>query len=190
MLSFLVTLLIGVNAAAPSVDLLRSAVDPNPALQSYTAAASLSAELHAVIPVRRTFVGTAYYRKPNQKIVFDNVTGPLRRFQELSSSLPPFEELVKQYSITAVSGNGVASTFALTPTREGRVTSVTLRVDDRETLIARAVWAYTDGSRLTVDVTYTTVGNYRLPVEEHIAARFPAYRVDGVLRFSNFRFTS
>jgi hypothetical protein len=47
----------GVAQTASSIDLLRRAVNPNPTLQSYTASAQLSATLHVVIPVHKSYDG-------------------------------------------------------------------------------------------------------------------------------------
>ncbi|MGB6602205.1 MAG: hypothetical protein WBE77_14105, partial [Candidatus Cybelea sp.] len=84
-------------AQTASLDLLRRAANPNPTLQSYTASAELSATLHALVPVHRTFNGTVYYLKPKRKIEFQNVSGPLSRFKDLASSTPSYEELAADY---------------------------------------------------------------------------------------------
>jgi hypothetical protein len=178
-----------VALAAPPLDLLRSAVNPNPSLQTYTAAATLQAELHAVIPVHETFVGTATYHKPVRTIDFPDVGGPLRRFRQLSNALPSYQELTTQYAIVPGADDGTSSTFVLTPTaKDARVANLTLSVDDHQTLVTKAVWLYHDGSRLTINVGYTTIAGYHLATQEHIVARFPAYSVDGDLRLSDFRF--
>jgi len=172
----------------PSTDLLKRAVDPNPELQSYVASASLAAVLHAPVPVHKTFVGTAYYQKPKQKIVFDNATGPLSAFKELTESTPSFAEASAEYAITPLADDGKASTYRLVPSQPGRrVKSLTLTVDNGTGLITRAVWVYTNDGRLTFDQTYGSVGTFRLPSQENISARFPGYSVDGVLRLSNYR---
>ncbi|MDQ6766206.1 MAG: hypothetical protein M3Z41_00105 [Candidatus Eremiobacteraeota bacterium] len=175
------------TAQTASLDLLRRAMDPNPTLQSYTATAALDAVWNVVIPVHQTLTGTVYYRKPKRSIVFDNVPAPLRNFKELTSTTPTYEQSVAEYTITALADDAGVSTFSLVPKKtEGRVKSLTLTVDDSTALISRAVWSYTDGATLRLDETYTTVGSFRLPSEDAIAARFPAYSVDGTLRFSHY----
>lgn len=173
---------------ATSTNLLQQAIDPNPALQTYVASASLGAELHAVIPVHQTFVGTVYYQKPKRKIVFSNVSGALSKFKELATSTPSYQELSADYTTTLVSDDGKISTYKLTPSQPGkRVTSLTLLIDDTSALITRAIWKYSNGGTLRFDQVYETIGDFRLPSQENIAARFPGYSVDGILKFTNYQ---
>lgn len=181
------TVVVMAAQSTPSPDLLRSAVDANPALHSYTATASLDAELQAVIPIRKTFAATLYYLKPNEKIVFQNLTGPLSRFKELDTTLPTYQEMTTDYTVTATDDGSVAK-YVLVPTDTGRrVKSLTLSVDESARQIVRAVWSYVGGGSMTIEPTYGTVGAFQLPVEERMSARFPAYNVDAVLRLSNYR---
>lgn len=48
------------SANTASLDVLRRAADPNPGLMSYTASAQLSAILHVLVPIHRSFSGTVY----------------------------------------------------------------------------------------------------------------------------------
>lgn len=190
-LVFFVPVFLALHGAAAaqtaSLDLLRRAMDPNPTLESYTATAALDAVWNLVIPVHQAFAGTVYYRKPKRTIVFDNVPGPLRNFKELTSTTPTYEQSVAEYTMTPLADDAGGSTFSLVPKKTGgRVKSLTLTVDDRTALISRAVWSYTDGATLRFDETYTTVGAFRLPSEDAISARFPAYSIDGTLRFSHY----
>jgi|SRR5271165_4288085 len=172
----------------PAPNLLQVATDPNPALHSYIASASLSAELRAAVPVHKTFTGSAYYLSPNEKIVFDNVSGPLSKFSQLTTVIPTYGELKAGYTISPIADDGRSSTYLLVPSTPGRrVKDVTLSVDDRAALVVRAVWTYTNGGRLTFDQTYASVGGFQLPVSEIITARFPGYSVDGTLQLSNYR---
>ncbi len=66
--------------------------NPNPTLNSYTASAQLSALLHAIIPIHKTFNGTVYYLRPTRKIEFQNVPGPLSQFKELAQTTPSYEQ--------------------------------------------------------------------------------------------------
>jgi hypothetical protein len=88
------------NAPSPSLRLLARATNPNPTLNSYTASAQLSALLHAVIPIHKTFSGTVYYLRPNRKIEFQDVPGALSRFRDLASTTPTYEQATQQYVIT------------------------------------------------------------------------------------------
>jgi len=172
----------------PTLDLLARAADPNPTLSSYVAAASLAATLHAAVPVHKTFNGTVYYLKPKRKIVFENVSGPLSRFKELTSSTPSFEELSSSYTITPVGDDGTTSTYSLVPKKSGsRVANINVTVDDGSALASRIVWNYNDGGTLRTDQTYTTVGGFHVLDVESISARFPSYNVDGTLRFSKYQ---
>ncbi|MGB8266936.1 MAG: hypothetical protein WCE44_11465 [Candidatus Velthaea sp.] len=187
------TILLAIPLAAsiihvPTQNLLQKAIDPNPGLHSYVAAASLAAELHAVVPLRKTFAGTDYYLRPNQKIVFDDVPGPLRRFRALASTVPTYQEVRADYTATPLSDDGTVSRYSLVPVKpDRRVSGLELTIDDRTALITRAVWSYTDGGRLSFDQKYVPVGAFRLPREETISARFPGYNVDGTLTFSDYR---
>jgi len=175
-----------VHATPP--DVLQQAIDPNPTLQTYVATASLAAELHALVPVHETFVGTVYYQKPKRKIVFSNVSGALSKFKELATSTPSIQEIHAQYVTTLLSDDGKTSTYKLTPSQPGhRVTSLTLRIDDASELISSATWAYSNGGTLRFDQVYEAIGTYHLPSQENIAARFPGYSVDGVLKFTNYQ---
>ena len=174
--------------AIASLDLLRRAVDPNPTLQSYIAAASLSAELRAIVPVHETFKGTVYYLKPTRKIVFEDVPGPLSRFRDLTSTTPTYDQALAEYSITPLADDGATSTYSLTPKKQGaRVTNLTVIVNDTSALIEHAMWSYDDGGSLKFDQTYQTIGIFRVPVKETITARFPGYDVDGVITFSDYQ---
>jgi hypothetical protein len=177
------------SGSSPALDLLKSAIDPNPRLQTYTAAATLSASLHGAVPVQKTFKGTAYYSRPQTKIVFENLSGPYSRFKELTTTTPSFEEATADYDIAPRVDDGTLSTYVLVPSKPGRrVKSLTLTVDDRTALIARAAWTYTDGGRLSFEPHYSTVGSYKVVTNESIAARFPAYSVDGTLHLSGYQF--
>ena len=171
-----------------SSDLLQRALDPNLTLRSYVATATLSAELYAVIPVRKTFHGIAYYRRPAHKIVFDNIPWPWTRFKEMTSMEPTYAEVISDYAVTSLVDDGNTSTYALAPRKRGaRVESLTVTVDDRQALIVRAVWAYTGGGTLSFAQTYASVGAFRVLSLSHISARFPQYDVDGTLQLSNYQ---
>jgi hypothetical protein len=175
-------------AQTASLDLLSRAVDPNPALNSYTASVQLSATLHVLIPVHKNFSGTVYYLRPRRKIEFENVSGALSRFKDLASQTPSYEQAMKEYTIAPLQDNGTISTYSAVPKKPGgRVKSITLTVTDATALIARAQWAYSNGGSLSFDQNYTNVGQYRLPAKTNIAARFPGYSVDGTLTFATYR---
>jgi hypothetical protein len=170
-----------------SLDLLRNAMDPNPALSSYTASAHLSAVLHVVVPIHKTVDGTVYYLKPKQKIEFAGLTGPLKRFKDLASSTPSFEEILQSYDVTPLSDEGGISTYSLKPkSRGGRVAMVSISVSDAFGLVTQIRWLYDGGGTLNFNETYTDVGPFRLATVVDIQARFPGYSVDGTLRFSNY----
>lgn len=178
----------GIAQTAPSLALLRRATDPNPSLKSYTAAAHLSAMLHALLPLHKTLDGTVYYLKPRRKIEFRNVSGALGKFKDLISSTPSYDEATTQYQITPLSNDGSESTYVLVPRKAGgRVKSITLRVNNTTALIDHAEWAYTNGGRLTFDETYQNQGPYRLMSQATIGAHFPGYSVNGTLTFTNYQ---
>ncbi|MBV9104231.1 MAG: hypothetical protein JO060_11630 [Candidatus Eremiobacteraeota bacterium] len=180
--------IVGAVGQAPSTDLLRRAMDPNPGLHSYVASATLSATLHAPIPVHQTLQGKAYYLKPKHKVVFENLSGPLSRFKELTSSTPTYDEARAEYDITPLTDDGKRSEYRFVPTKAGhRVKSLTLVVDDAATQIVRASWTYNDGSELAIEPSYKSVGGFRLPDREAISAHFPGYRADGTLQLSNYQ---
>lgn len=171
-----------------SLELLRSAVDPNPGLRSYTAAATLVARLHGVIPLRQSFTGTAYYIKPKEKIVFDNVPPQLAQFRALDASVPTYADATSNYVIAPFTDDGKLSTYVLVPKNAGsRVTSLAITVDDDTALVTSAVWRYGNGGRLTFTQQFQTIGTYRLPSTINIAARFPGYAIDGVVQLSGYR---
>jgi hypothetical protein len=173
---------------AASMDLLARATDPNPTLNSYTATAQLSAQMHAVIPIHKTFPGNVYYLRPNRKIEFQGVPGPLRRFRDLASTTPTYEQGMQQYVITPLDDNGALSTYSLVPKKTGgRVKNVVVTINDATALLNSAQWNYTDGATLKFAQIYTKVGIYRLLGKATINARFPGYTVDGTLTFSNYK---
>jgi hypothetical protein len=182
----LVLTLAGAGTPGPT-DILHSALDPNPELHSFMATAVLHARLHAVVPVSKVFNGTAYYRKPDERIEFTNLSAPLDRFRELRSGLPSYAQLAAANSIVLETDDGSVSTYKLTPLAAGRVRALTIVVYDRSALVRRAEWLYTDGSRLTVDPTYSAIGGFRLAADERITARFPAYAVDGDLHLDKYQ---
>ena len=178
-------------AAAPktaSMDLLARATNPNPTLNSYTASAQLSALLHAVIPVHKTFNGNVWYLRPNRKIEFQGVSGALSRFRDLASTTPTYQQAMEQYAITPLTDDGTLSTYSCVPKKTGgRVKNVVVSISDDSALLNSAQWNYTNGGKLTFSQTYMNVGNYRLPAKANISAHFPGYSVDGTLTFSKYQ---
>lgn len=173
---------------AASMDLLARATDPNPTLISYTATAQLSALMHAVIPIHKTFPGSVYYLRPQRKIEFQGVPGPLSRFRDLASTTPTYEQAMEQYTITPLTDDGRLSTYSLVPKKTGgRVKNVVVTINDASALLDTAQWNYTNGGTLKFAQTYTNVGIYRLPAKATIDARFPGYSVDGTLTFGNYK---
>jgi hypothetical protein len=182
------TIVPAASAQTASLDLLARATNPNPTLNSYTASAQLSARLHAVISVHKTFGGTVYYLRPNRKIAFQNVPASLSKFKDLVSSTPSYVQATEQYTITPLTDDGTLSKYTLFPKKsDSRVKSVDVAIDDNSALLQRAQWHYTNGGSLAVDQTYENVGIYRLPSKANVSARFPSYSVDGVLTFSNYQ---
>jgi hypothetical protein len=176
------------SAQTASMALLRHATDANPGLHSYTASAVLSATLHALLPVHKTFNGTVYYLKPKRKIEFQDVSGPLSRFKDLASSVPSFGELTNEYTVTPLGDTGTLSSYSLVPKKAGsRVKNVTVTVDDTTGLIQHVQWSYTNGGALNLDQIYTKIGTFQLPATANISARFPGYSVNGALTFSGYQ---
>jgi|SRR6516165_1433557 hypothetical protein len=176
------------SGTAPSLDLLRRAVNPNPTLESYIASATLSATLHAAVPISKSFNGTAYYLRPKRRITFENVPGPLSKFRNLTSTTPTYEQAAAKYTITPMLDDGTISTYALVPKESGaRVTKLVVSVDDKAALIVHAVWTYSGGGTLSFDQTYQAVGVFHVPDRDLISARFPGYHVDGTIRFSAYQ---
>jgi hypothetical protein len=176
-------------ALAPVGDLhlLQMAMNPNPTLKSYIATAELVAQTHP-LPLKRTFHGTAYYVAPTRKIVFDNLPGFLSRFQTLTTSAPTWAQAKRDYTISPSGDDGETSTFTLVPTTSGgHVTSVVVLVDDAAALVSRFVYHYRDGSTLSFNQRYQTVGAFHVPAATDISAHFPGYSVEGKIRFTNYR---
>jgi hypothetical protein len=171
-----------------SMDLFARASNPNPTLNSYTASAQLSALLHAIIPIHKTFNGTVYYLRPTRKIEFQNVPGPLSQFKELAQTTPSYEQAMLDYAITPETDDGHISTYSLVPKKSGgRVKSITITITDRTALLKTAHWFYTNNGNLLFAQHYHEVGNFHLPWKATIDARFPGYSVDGTLTFSNYQ---
>jgi len=179
----------GVCAAVPPSDqLLAKALDPNPALLTYRASATLVAKLHALVPVQKTLHGTVTYRKPLRKIVFNDVPGPLKQFTDLIEATPTYEELKQSYRFLPNRDDGDTTTYTLFPLApDRRVRTISIRVSDTEQLVKEAVWTYNDGSQLTIRPRYEPQGSFRLLAAIEIEARFPEYKVDGTLRFSDYQ---
>lgn len=176
------------NAQTATLALLARATNPNPTLNSYTATAQLSATLHAVVSIHKSYNGTVYYLRPNRKIEFQGVAGPLSRFKDLASTTPTYEQATQQYDITPLTDNGTVSTYSLVPKKTGgRLKNIVVAVGDKSAMLGTTVWNYTNGGKLTVGQTYATVGTYRLPSEATISARFPGYSADGTLTFANYQ---
>jgi hypothetical protein len=184
--SSLIILLLATALPSPSAGLLASALDPNPALNSYTANATLVARAHP-IPLARTFTGVAYYERPTRKIVFDTVPRALAAFKTLETTIPSYAQATAGYLIAPLGDDGKTSIFSLTPKAAGRVTGITVTVDDTARLILRAVWTYRDGSTLTVDEYYAPGGPFRLQSSIDVSARFHGYSVDGTIRLTGYR---
>src|SRR5580700_2503677 len=129
----------------PSLALLARATNPNPTLNSYTATAQLSALLHAVIPVHKTFNGNVWYLRPNRKIEFQGVSGALSRFRDLASTTPTYQQAMEQYAITPLTDDGTLSTYSLVPKKTGgRVKNVVVKINDVSALLDGAQWNYTN----------------------------------------------
>lgn len=177
-----------IAATTASLSLLQRATNPNPTLNSYTASAQLSAMMHAVIPIHKTFNGSVYYLRPNRKIEFQNVPNALSKFRDLVSTTPTYEQATQQYAITPMTDDGTVSKYSLVPKKTGsRVKDVVVTIDDQSALVSTAQCNYTNGGTLTWGQTYETVGTYRLPAKATISAHFPGYSVDGTVTFSNYQ---
>lgn len=175
-------------ATTPSLALLVRATNPNPTLDSYTASAQLSALVHAIVPIHKTFPGTVYYLRPSRKIEFQNVPNALSQFRDLVSTTPTYEQATQQYAITPLTDDGTLSKYSLVPKKTGsRVKTLLVTINDKSALVKTAQWNYTNGGMLTFDQTYENVGTYKLPAKATISARFPGYTVDGTLTFGNYR---
>ena len=180
--------LLVIAAATASLSLLQRATNPNPTLNSYTASAQLSALMHAVIPIHKTFNGSVYYLRPNRKIEFQNVPNSLSKFRDLVSTTPTYEQATQQYAITPMTDDGTVSKYSLVPKKTGsRVKNVLVTINDQSALVSTAQWNYTNGGTLTWGQTYESVGTYRLPEKATISAHFPGYSVDGTVTFSNYQ---
>jgi hypothetical protein len=125
----LIVLLLATALPSPPAGLLPSALDPNPALRSYVANATLVARAHP-IPLARTFTGVAYYERPTRKIVFDTVPRALSAFKTLETTIPSYAQATADYLIAPLGDDGKTSMFSLTPKGAGRVTGLTVTVDD------------------------------------------------------------
>jgi hypothetical protein len=181
-----IVLLLATALPSPPTGLLPVALDPNPALRSYVASATLVARAHP-IPLARTFTGVAYYERPTRKIVFDSVPRALSALKTLETTIPSYTQATADYVIAPLGDDGKASTFSLTPKAPRRVTAITVTVDDTAHLILHAVWKYQDGSTLTVDEHYSAVGLFRLQSSIDVSARFHGYSVDGTIRLTGYR---
>jgi hypothetical protein len=180
--------LLVIAAATASISLLQRATNPNPTLNSYTASAQLSALLHAVIPIHKSFNGSVYYLRPNRKIEFQNVPNSLSKFRDLVSTTPTYEQATQEYAITPLTDDGTVSKYSLVPKKTGsRVKNVVVTIDDQSALVTTAQWNYTNGGTLQWGQTYETVGTYKLPAKATISAHFPGYSVDGTVTFSNYQ---
>lgn len=180
--------LLVIAAATASMSLLQRATNPNPTLNSYTATAQLSALLHAVIPVHKSFDGSVYYLRPQRKIEFQNVPNSLSKFRDLVTTTPTYEQATQEYAITPMTDDGTVSKYSLVPKKAGsRVKNVVVTINDQSALVSTAQWNYTNGGTLTWAQTYETVGAYTLPAKATIAAHFPGYSVDGTVTFSNYQ---
>jgi hypothetical protein len=184
--SLLIALLLATALPSPPPRLLPFALDPNPALRSYVANATLVARAHP-IPLARTFTGIAYYERPTRKIVFDSVPRALSAFKTLETTVPSYAQATADYVIAPGSDDGKTSTFTLTPKVAGRVTGLMVAVDDTARLIMRATWTYQDGSTLTVEEHYAPGGSFRLQSSIDVSARFHGYSVDGTIRLTGYR---
>lgn len=177
-----------IAAATASLSLLQQATNPNPTLNSYTASAQLSALMHALIPIHKTFNGSVYYLRPKRAIQFQNVPNALSKFRDLVSTTPTYEQATQEYSITPMTDDGTVSKYTLVPKNGGsRVKNVIVTINDRSALVSSAQWNYTNGGSLTWAQTYENVGSYRLPAKATISAHFPGYSVDGTVTFSNYQ---
>ena len=177
-----------IAVATASLSLLQKAVNPNPTLNSYPASAQLSATMHAVIAIHKTFNGSVYYLRPNRKIEFQNVPNELSKFRDMVSTTPTYEQATQEYAITPMTDDGTVSKYTLVPKKTGsRVKNVVVTINDQSALVSTATWNYNNGGNLTWGQTYESVGAYRLPAQATISARFPGYSVDGTVTFSNYQ---
>ncbi len=148
----------------------------------------MSAILHVVIPVHKTFPGSVYYLRPNRKIEFQNVPsepGALQRPRVGVADVRTSDAAIRDHS---TADDGTVSKYSLVPKKTGgRVQNLLVTVNDQTALISSAQWNYTNGGTLNFTQTYESVGTYRLPAKANIAARFPDYSVDGTLTFSNYQ---
>lgn len=180
-----------ISAAPAQNALLQAALDPNPALKAYTAAAQLDVTLHAGLPVRKTFTGTMYYNRPTQRLVLDNASGALSKYKDMRMTLPSEDEIFRENTLTSTNDDGSMTHFVFTPkAQDSRVASVTLSVNDTTRLTHDVHWSYKNGSSLVIGPTFQNLQGYSVPAHEDIVARYPGYSVDATLGLKNFTFTN
>jgi len=144
--------------------------------------------VHVGVPVSKTLNGTAYYKRPVRKIVFNDVPSYLKSFSDLTSTTPTYDQLLTEYSATPLTDDGNVSTFSLTPTKEdARVKSLNIVVYDSTHLVEQVFFSYKSGETLAFVPAYMASGTYQLLSHVTIAAHFTSYHVDGTLTFSNYQ---
>jgi hypothetical protein len=141
-------------------------------------------------PMRLSFHGHAYFRAPDkQSVVFDDVPGVLHGMVKDSPAIVPAPAWPKHYRVSVVdrSADGVAIFHLMPRNEDDPLESADVTVDDSTGLVSRYEFYNKNGSTVTTDQTYVTIGKRQFVASQTGNAKGRGYRAEVITTFSNFQ---
>jgi hypothetical protein len=174
----------GAETSAPTGDpVFQKLLDSNKGLASYKAHITVQTRL----PLGNfTLHGTVYSRGERSKVVFDNIPAIAKRVVDNQPSIGPAASWSKQYMVSVASRTPDVSTYHLVPIVPGSTGSIDVSVQNTSGLVQHYFWTNTNGTMISSDQTYETIGGYQLVKSTSTKTRGGGVRADSESTFADY----
>jgi hypothetical protein len=158
-------------------------------LHSSIADVDVHTKMKSFPPISISFHGHSYFRAPDkQRVVFDDVPGPIKGMVKDSPSIEPAPVWGRYYHVTIGSDDGNSTTFHLVPRdATASLASIDATVDDATGEMTQVHFVGTNGSETTAQQTYAHIGGFDVVVSETGESHGSGYKADETTTFSNYQ---
>jgi hypothetical protein len=134
-------------ALAASAALLTRMAAINPDLHTSTATMHAHVTMRSFPFLSADLVGTYYYQAPDREKVIFTGGVPLiaQQFDKLYAHIEAPSRWDALYVVTPLSDDGTTAHFKLVPRKQGNVTQIDARVDDKSATVTGMRWTYANG---------------------------------------------
>jgi hypothetical protein len=170
-------------------NLLTRMVALNPDLHSYSATMHAHVALETFPFLSTDIVATYYHKDPdlNKIAVTSGMPAVAQGFSQLFPRIEPPARWDTLYAVTQTGDDGHATTFALVPRTAGKVSKVTVVVDDSTATIRNERWDYANGGWASVDNRYSTIQGNALVTSQTGHVEEPNYKGDVTTTLSGYQ---